>query len=168
MITKRLSILGFSVMLAVIGCRPAHSDVPANGCRLAVENIVTNGDMRVAQLTIVSSDGCTIAVDADLRHMSVVMGKLPDSRSVSGSVTLVADRIAPSGQAWAYFQTLIRVAVNGATAGGPEFEALPNETELSGYFTVTAKSGDYPFDTPVEIATLRGKPVTLTFKRATQ
>ena len=54
---------------------------------------------------------------------------------------------------------------NGGLGGGPAFEALPIARELSSFFTVTAKSGDYAFDTPVEIATLRGKPVTLTLKK---
>jgi hypothetical protein len=167
--SKYLTILGFGALLAVVGCHPAPNDVPADGCRLTVEDIVTNGDMRVAQLAIVSSATCTIAIDADLSHMSVVTAKLADSPSVSGSVTLVADRIAPSGQAWAYFHTLIRAqAANGGAAGGPAFDALPIDTPPSGFFTVTAKSGDYSFDTPVEIATLRGKPVTLTFKRTTK
>ena len=161
--TKRLLILGFSALLVLVGCQRAPSDIPSDGFRLTVQDIVTDTDMRVAQLVIVSSSVATITTDADLSHQSML---LPESASGRGSVSLVASRVAPSGQPWAYFHTLIRVqTANGGLAGGPAFEALPIATELSGFFTVTAKSGDYSFDTPVEIATLRGKPVTLTLKK---
>jgi len=160
---KRLLMLGFSALLVFVACRRAPSDMPSDGFRLTVQDILTDPDLRVAQLVMVSSSAGTSTTDADLSHQSVV---LPDAASGRGRVSLIAIRVAPSGQPWAYFQTLIRIqTAKGGLGGGPAFEALPIATELSSFFTITAKSGDYSFDTPFEIATLRGKPVTLTLKK---
>ena len=168
MTTKRLFFLGFCALLAVVGCHPAPNDVPADGFRLTTQDIVTDADMRVAQLSVVSSAAVTMTVDAELSHMSVLMTGSRESASARGTLTLAADRIAPSGQPWAYLHTLIHVqTTNGVSTGGPAFEALPIATQLTNFFTVTAQSGDYLFDTPVQIGTLRGKPVTITLKRST-
>jgi hypothetical protein len=159
---RRLLPLSAGALLALTGCNHASSDMPADGFRLTVQDIATDTDMRVAQLVIHSSAPATITTDADSSHPSV---PIPASASGEGSVSLVASRVAPYGQPWAYFHTLIRVQTIDGLAGGPTMEALPIATELSNYFTVTAKSGDYSFDTPIEIGTMRGKPVTITLKR---
>jgi hypothetical protein len=163
MTTKWFSLLGV-ILLAFTGCQRSSSDAPANGFRLTVQDILAVEDMQLEQLAILSSAGGTIAIDADLSHMSVVLDGAELSK---GNVTLMGSRIAPEGQPWAYMHTLIRVAANGGSAGGgPAFEARPRAALLSSFFTVTAKAGDYAFDTPVEIGTMRGKPITLTLKRA--
>lgn len=44
----------------------------------------------------------------------------------------------------------------------------PGSTTLADHFTITAKDGDYPLDTPVEIARFKGKSVTLTVGKPTK
>ena len=166
MITKWLLIPGLSVLVASVGCNHAPSDVPADGFRLTVQDIVTDVDMRVSQLAIVSSATATIVLDSDLSHSSLRVPESAKGAPGRASVTLAADRIAPSGERWAYMHYLISDETSTGRAGlGLAFEALPIDTKLSNYFTIAATAGDYAFDTPVEIATLRGKSVTLTLKR---
>jgi hypothetical protein len=164
--TKRLLILGFSALLVLVDCRRPPSDVPTDGFRLTVQNMAADTDMQVARLAIVSSATATISIDSDGSHQSLSLRESPCRVGVS----LVASRVAPPGQSWAYMHTLIRAQTEdgGHSALGPAFEALPIDTQLSSFFTITAKSGDYSFDTPVEIAKLRGKPVTITLKKGAQ
>jgi len=154
-----------STLLAFVGCNRAPNNVPANGFRLTVQEIIADSDVRVTQLAIRSAAPGVISIDAEKRSHHMV--SLPADPAGSGSVTLMASRVAPSDQPWAYMQTLIRTKANGESGGATSLEALPHDTLLADFFTVTAKSGDYSFDTPVEVATLRGKPVTLTLKRGT-
>jgi hypothetical protein len=161
----RLLILSASALLAFAGCNGTSTDVPANGFHLSVQEIVADDSVRVSQLAIRSSAAGTISVDVEGSHQSA---SLDESTAGKGSVTLMASLVAPSGQPSAYIQSLIRIQTGGVTTGGPAMDALPKDTRLSGFFAITAKTGNYPFDTPVEIATLRGKPVVLTLKRAAQ
>jgi hypothetical protein len=131
-----------------------------------VEEISADGDVRLTHLTIRSTAPGAISIDSEGSHHTVL---LPAEAAGSGTVTLMASRVAPSNHPWAYMQTLIRTkTANGGSGGATSFEALPHDTQLADFLTVTAKGGDYAFDSPVEVATLRGKPVTLTLKRATK
>jgi hypothetical protein len=165
--SKRLLILGFSALLVLVGCHQPPSDVPTDGFRLTVQNMAADTDMRIARLAIVSSAAARICIDSDGSHQNILLQEPAPCRA---AVSLVGSRVAPSGQSWAYMHTIIRAQIDDGTlsALGPAFEALPIDTQLSSFFTITAKSGDYSFDTPVEIATLRGKPVTITLKKGTK
>ncbi len=82
---------------------------------------------------------------------------------------MIVTRIAPHGEGGIYIQTLIRPQTSmGSYAGGPSTYTLPRTTQLTDLFTITAKSGDYPLDTPLEIAHLNGKPVILTVGKPTK
>jgi hypothetical protein len=160
---KRFLTLSAIGVLALVGCNRAPNNVPTSGFHLGVEEISNDGDVRLTHLTIRSTAPAAISVDSEGSHHTVT---LPAEAAGSGTVTLMASRVAPSNQPWAYMQTLIRTkTANGGSGGATAFEALPQDTQLADFFIITAKNGDYVFDTPVEVATLRGKPVTLTLKR---
>ena len=162
--TTRILTIAAITLVSLLGCKRASSDVPVRGFRLTLEDIVADGDIRVARLAINSTATGTISVDAEGSHQSAA---LEESSAGKAAVTLMGSRVTPSGQPWSYMQSLIRIQAAGVTTGGPALDTLPQATQLNGFFAITARNGDYAFDTPAEIATLRGKPVTLTLKRST-
>lgn len=169
----RMSISRFVLVSAVtsvfiLGCnRP--SKILTTGFRLTVQDIATDTNARAALLTIQASSAGSISVDQDGGHNSTMLPEPDANGSREGSVSLMASRIVPPGDGNIFIQTLIRPQTpNGNYAGGPSTYTLPRTTELADHFTITAKSGDYALDTPIEIARLRGKPVTLTVGKPTK
>lgn len=163
-----LILLSAVTSFLFVGCnRP--SKTPITGYRLTVQDVATDTNARAVMLNIYAASAGSISVDEDGGHNSTT---LPDPNADGlreGSVALIASRIVPPGDGDIFIQTLIRPQTpSGNYAGGPSINTLPRTTELDDHFTITAKSGDYPLDTPIEIARLRGKPVTLTVGKPTK
>jgi len=87
-----------------------------------------------------------------------------------GQVALAASRIARQGETFADIRTFIGAKPSGGSGytGGTGGNSVPAATTLDSYFLVTAASGDYKLDTPVEIGRLDGKPVTLVVGKPTK
>jgi hypothetical protein len=85
-----------------------------------------------------------------------------------GQVILSASRVARGGDAIASIQTLVRLETDHASVGGPAVSYVPAATNLDAYFSVSATTGDYKLDTPIEIGRLDGKPVTLLVSQTTK
>jgi hypothetical protein len=131
---------------------------------MTVEQIVTDRDEVVSLLQIHVPHNAYISVDSEYSHCVVNLADSPKDAARDGEVVLTASRITRQGDDFAYIQTFIGANANsGSTfAGGPGSRAVPAATTLDSYFTISASSGDYKLDSPVVIARLDGKPVTLT------
>lgn len=165
---SRLLLISAVTSFAFLGCnRP--SKTPTTGFRLTVQDVATDTNARAALLIIHAGSAGSISIDQDGGHNSKMLSDPDASGSREGSVALIASRIAPPGDGDIFIQTLIRPQTpNGNYAGGPSTYTLPRTTELADHFTITAKSGDFALDTPIEIARLGGKPVTLTVGKPTK
>jgi hypothetical protein len=164
----RLLLISAVTSCVFLGC--SRSDqTPSAGFRLTVQDVATATDVRAALLTIRTTTKATISVDRDGGHDSTVLSE-PDAKGFrEGSVALLSTRVAPQGDGDVYVLTLIRAQTpDGSYAGGPSTYPLPRATQLADHFSITAKSGDYPLNTRIEIAQLRGKPVTLTVGKPTK
>ncbi len=145
-----------------LGCK-RHVNAPPSGFRLTVHEVATDTNVRAALLAVQTANEGSMLVKEDNGQNSVLLPDPPANGLREGSVALVASRMDPPGEGKIYIQTLIRPQTpNGGYAGGPSTYTLPQTTQLADHFMVTAKSGDYPLGVPIEIARLRGKPVTLT------
>jgi hypothetical protein len=166
---SRHILIGAATAFLLFGCNRTTKTAPP-ALRITVQEIVTDNKACATLLTIHSPSAGSISVDMDPGdHSSVVLSGPDATGSWEGSVVLMASRIEPSGDDDIYIQTLIRPQTpNGASAGGPSTYTLPRTTKLHDHFTITAKSGDFAPDTPIEIAQLGGKPVTLTVGKPTK
>jgi hypothetical protein len=165
---SRLLLISAVTSFAFFGCnRP--SKAPTTGFRLTVQDVATDTNARAALLIIHTTSAGSISIDQDGGHNSTMLSEPNAGGSREGSVALIASRIAPPGDGEIFIQTLIRPQTpNGNYAGGPSTYTLPRTTELTDHFTITAKSGDFALNTPIEIARLKGKPVTLTVGKPTK
>jgi hypothetical protein len=164
----RHAILSGIALIAFAGCgRPAP--IPPAGFRLTLQEVATDENVRAALLTIHTESAGSISVDEEGKHSSAILHEPNASGFREASIAVIASRIAPSGNGDIYIQTLIRPQTpNGAFAGGPSTYSLQRATQLADFFRITAKNGEYPFDTAVEIAQLQGKPVTVTIGKPTK
>lgn len=161
-------LLSAVTSFAFVACKQPAETPPA-GFRLTLQEVATDTDARAALVILRSASAGSISVDASGEHSSIVLGEPAASGFRDGSVALIATRIAPAGEGDIYIKTLIQPQTpNGGYAGGPSTYTLPRLTQLAAFFTITAKSGDYPLNTPIEIARLSGKPVTLTVGKPTK
>lgn len=165
-----LGLLGACAVssLLVTGCKPA-SKAPSPGFRLTLQKVATDDAMQSALVTIQTSHAGTMSVAQDGGHNSILLPDPDAGGSREASIALIASRLEPKAGDKTYLQILIRPQTSDANyAGGPSTYTFPLGTLLSDQFTITAKDGDFPLDTPVEIARLRGKPVTVTVGKPTK
>ena len=157
------SILLISCSLLFVGCK-REAAVPSDSFHLSVQSIITVGDLKVSLIKYHLPHDASVYVDSEHSHGSVSMQDAPAPSKVGqrdGQVILSASRVAGVGAAFASIQTLIRLETDHGSAGGPSVSYVPAATNLDAYFSVTATTGDYKLDSPVEIGRLDGKPVTL-------
>lgn len=158
--------LGAAILVSLCGCEQS-STTSSSGFSLSVQEVATDSDVRAAVVLIRSASPGSISVDEDGGHNSITLQEV--GGFYEGSVALVANRIVPSVEGNLYIQILTRPQTPGGSyAGGPSTHILPRTTQLDDYFSITAISGDYSLNTPIEIARQRGKPVTLTVGRPTK
>lgn len=165
---SRLILISAVTSFAFLGCKRS-AQTPSAGFRLTLKDVATDTNARAALVTIHTASAGSISVDEDGGHNSATLPDADANGSREGSVALIASRIAPPGDGDIYIQTLIRPQTpNGSYAGGPSTYTLPRATQLTDHFTITAKSGDCALNTPIEIARLKGRPVTLTVGKPTK
>ncbi len=164
----RLLLASAISSLLFTGCKPAPK-APSSGFHLTLQKVANDDAMGSALLTIQTSGTGTLSVDQDGGHNSILLPEPKAGGVREASIALIASRIEPKGSDKSYIQILIRPQTgDGSFAGGPSLYTLPPGTLLKDQFTITAKDGDYPIDTPIEIARLRGKPVTVTVGKPTK
>jgi hypothetical protein len=149
--------------LFIVGCKRDPA-VPSGSFHLSVQSIVTDGDLKVSLIKYRLPESTSVYVDSEHSHGWVSMQDSPTPGKTGqrdGQLILSASRVARVGEAFASIQTLIRLETDHASAGGPAVNYVPAATNLDAYFSVSATTGDYKLDTPIEIGRLDGKPVTL-------
>ena len=155
------------------GCQ-REAAIPSDSFRLTVERIITERDIVVSVLKIRVAHNASISVDSDHAHSMVLLADFPSDATRDGQVALTASRVTRQGDDYAYVQTLIGAKAGGGSGsspgftGGPTVWSVPAATALGTYFAVSATAGDYKLDTPIEIARLDGKPVTLVVGKPTK
>jgi hypothetical protein len=165
---SRLIVISVVTAFVFLGCNRSPQ-IPSVGFRLTLQDVATDTNTRAALVTIHTSSAGSLSVDEDRGHSSVTLPDMKANGSREGSIALIASRIALPGDGDIYIQTLIRPQTpDGNSAGGPSTYTLPRSTLLTDHFAITAKSGDYPLNTPIEIARLGGKPVTITIGKPTK
>ena len=161
-----MNIRAFPLLLAgcclfSAGCHRGAA-VPSGSFRLTVERVITDQNMIVSLLKIHVWHNASISVSGAGSHCIVNLANSPEDTARDGQVALTASRIITrQGDDSAYIQTLIRTESASGFAGGPSINPVPAATTLDSFFSVSATSGDYKLDTPIEIGRLDGKPVTL-------
>ena len=155
-----LLLVGCSLLS--IGCK-REAAIPSDSFRVSVQNIITGSDLKVSIVKFHIPHNASIYVDSEHSHSSVSMQDAPQDNAgqSEGQVVLTASRVARDGDEFASIQTLIRLESAHGSAGGPGVSYVPVRTNLDTYFSVIAATGEYKLNTPVTIADLDGKPVTL-------
>jgi hypothetical protein len=153
--------------LLLAGCQQR---IPSDSFQLSVQNFVSDDDIRVSILTIhvsQSSRASGISVDGEYSHTYSGFQDKQNESIVDGEVLLCASRIAPSENN-AYIQMLIRSRTGTGYAGGPTVHPVSPDVKLDDFIKITASDGIYKLDTPITIAQLQGKPVTLVVGKPTK
>lgn len=166
----RASILLISCTLLFVGCK-REAALPSDSFHLSVQSIVTDGDLKVSLIKYHLPHSVSLYIDSKHSHGSVSMRDAPTPGEVGqrdGQLILSASRVARVGDAFASIQTLIRLETDHASAGGPAVSYVPAATNLDAYFSVSATTGDYKLDTPIEIGRLDGKPMMLLVSQSTK
>ena len=149
------------------GCQ-REASIPSDSFRLTVQEVISDTDIKVSLLTIQISRGASVSVDCDAFHSHGVLPNAQDGMVRDGQVLLSAVRVAPSQDKFAYIQTLIRPRSASGYAGGTSLYPVPADTTLASFFPISATGGVYKLDTPVTIAQMQGKPVTLVIGKPTK
>ena len=144
----------------VCGCSH-EADVLSDSFQLTVCEIILDSDIKVSVLDIRVARDASISVDGESSHSHIVLADAPDGELREGDVFLSAARIAPDQDKQAYIQTLIRPRARGGHAGGVSVYPVSRDTTLAALLSISAKNGTYKLDSPITIAQLQDKPVTL-------
>ena len=106
-------------------------------------------------------------MDGEYFHSHVAIQEKQNGSIPDGEVLMCASRITTSENN-AYIQTIIRPRTgDGDFAGGPAVYPVSPDVKLDEFFKISASNGIFKFDTPVTIAQLQGKPVTLVVGKPT-
>ncbi len=158
-----------AVALAVVlgGCERGET-IPQDRFKLSIEEVITGEYMAVSVLRIQVPVKASVSVDTEDSHNHVTTADPPVDGPREGEVLLAAVRVAPGKSEEAYIQVLTRARAAGSDAGGPAVFPVPVGTALGDFFKITAADGNFALDSPLKIAELRGKPVTLTVGKPTR
>ena len=149
------------------GCKREGS-IPSDSFQLAVQEVVSDTDVRVSLLTIQLSRAASISVYRGDSHCHVVLPDARDGVVREGQVLLSATRVAPSQDKSAYIQMLIRLRTAGGSAGKVGVYPVPADITLASFASISAAGGTYKLDTPVTIGQMQGKPVVLVVGKPTK
>jgi hypothetical protein len=133
-----------------------------------IQDIVTDSDVRSAILKIYVPHPASISVDGYNFHSVVTIQYLCKGDTEDGQVVLSASRIKVNDD-----KTYIQISEcasswNGNRASGSSLHAVSPDTKLEDFFTISATNGIYKLDSPITIAQLEGKPVTLVVGKPTK
>ena len=166
-----LSVAGLCLLL-LSGCqRKPSAELPSDSFRLTAKKILADDCCRVLVVTVQARRYVGISARASAYRgsgTSVVLGNPGEEKQREGRVILVAMRVAPTGGAKAYLQTIIKAEAEGTIAGGQSLREVPADSKVDDLCSVSSSSGVYKLGTPVTIAQLQGKPVTVVAKRVVE
>jgi hypothetical protein len=145
------------ILLTLAGC--PGEDVSPDHFRLTVQDVVSDNNFRVSLLTVYYPQATCISVDSGDFHHKIYADKARNARQGIHPLPLAAAWVTDAESKKAYVQTHI--------VGGLNLESVSPETNLEECFSVSAKEGSYPLNTPITIAQLRGRPVTLVVGKPT-
>jgi hypothetical protein len=158
-------LLSADICLLLAGCQQR---IPSDSFQLSVRDIVSDSDIRVSLITIHISRATRISVYGDGFSESSAIQEKQNGSVADGEVLMCASRITTSENK-AYIQTLIRTRTgDGDYAGGPAVYPVSPDVKLDEFFKISASNGIFKFDTPITIAQLQGKPVTLVVGKPTK
>jgi hypothetical protein len=129
--------------------------------QLTVERVVTNQSVVVSVLKIHVSHNAFVSVGTEplsRNRFGVAVAGSPGDCQVALGVSRI---ITHQGDDTAYIQTFVSAESSGNSGAAPRINRVPAATTLDSFFSVSATSGDYKLDAPVEIGQLNGKPMTL-------
>ena len=171
----------FSVCLALAacGCHQRSADaVPVGSFRLVVEDMVKDGSFRVASLKVLSSQPGMLSVSRESSHSACQLLIPAGQKLREGQMFFIASKATDSRTTNAYILVSVQMKVEGGdgslivqasahTGLGSMTFYPPKDTELDGICNLTAKSGVYPLDAPLEIGRVDGMPMILTVGKPT-
>jgi len=149
---------------------PGEAAIPSDTFHLSVEHVTTHSEETVSLLKLRASREAFVHLDsAQFHHCGFLMASSPGEPARDGQITFSASRLAHEGDHATYIQTFMHGESSGnSVTQGPTLNPVPAATALDTYFSISATSGDYKLDTPMEIGRLAGKPITLTVGKSTQ
>jgi hypothetical protein len=166
--------------LAAFGCHPRSDDaVPAGSFRLVVEDMVNDETFRVASLKVLSSQPGMLSVFQEGGAHSACQLLIPAGQKLrEGLMCFTASKATDSRTTNAYILVSLQMKVEGGDGGmikqasahtglGSRTFYPPKDTGLAAICNLTAKSGIYPLDAPLEIGRVDGKPMMLTVGKPT-
>jgi hypothetical protein len=151
------------------GCQ-SETAIPSDTFHLSVEHVITHSELTVSLLKIHAPHDAYIHLDSEqFHHGGLLMGNSPGEAARDGQIAFSASRLAREGDHSTYIQTFMRAESFGnSVTAGPALIPVPAATALDTYFSISATSGDYKLDTPMEIGRLDGRPVTLVVGKPTK
>ena len=165
--------------LAASGCHQRSDDaVPAGSFRLVVEDMVKDVTFRVASLKVLSSQPGMLSVAKEGSHSACQLLIPAGQKLREGQIFFLASKTTDSRTTNAYILVSLQMKVEGGDGGmivqasahtglGSTTFYPPKDTELGVICNLTAKSGVYPLDAPLEIGRVDGKPMILTVGKPT-
>lgn len=174
------SLVGVCLATAICcGCQQRSSDAPLAGSfQLVVDDMVKDDSFRVASVKISSRQPATLSIDMGSSHAAGELLISPADKLREGRAFFLASRVSEPRGTNALIQASLDVKVEGGdggllihggfASGNTEVYPVSQETKLQGFLNMSAKSGVYPLDTPIEIGRIDGKAVTLTVGKPTR
>jgi hypothetical protein len=161
--------------LAASGCHQRSDDaVPAGSFRLVVEDMVKDETFRVASLKVLSSQPGMLSVSKESSHSACQLLIPAGQKLREGQMFFIASKATDSRTTNAYILVSLQMKVEEGDGGIIAHTGLgsttfypPKDTELDVICNLTAKSGVYPLDAPLEIGRVDGKPMILTIGKPT-
>jgi hypothetical protein len=177
---KISQVLPFACLaLVVCSChQPSTEAVPAGSFRLVVEDMVKDESFRVTSLKVLSSQPGMLSVSRE-RARSACELLIPAGKELrEGQIFVTASKATDSRTTNAYILVNLQMKVDGGDGGmighasaqsglGSTTFYPPKDTALGIICNLTAKSGVYPVDAPLEIGRVDDKPVILTVGKST-
>ena len=153
-------LIAVGIALVVAGCATRKN---SQAFHLSVEPVITHSELTVSLLKIHAPHEVFIHLDSEQIHGGgFLMVNVPGETVTDGQIAFSASRFAQEGDHSTYIQTFMRGESHGNSVdAGPKLNPVPAATALDTYFSISATSGDYKLDTPMEIGRLDGKPITL-------
>jgi hypothetical protein len=166
--------------LAISGCHQrSHDAVPAGNFRLVVEDMVKDETFRVASLKVLSSQPGMLSVSEGSAHSACQLLIPAGQKLPEGEMFFTASKATDSRTTNAYIVASLQINVEGGDGGmikqasahaglGSRTYYPPKDTGLDVICNLTARSGVYPLDIPLEIGRLDGKSMMLTVGKPAQ
>lgn len=162
---------GGALALALLGgCgqRSAASpagDLPAGSFRVLVTKVVSDPSVTVTQITVEKSGSGQISVEGHGFGYGATLAPGPQKGSTlaRADMVIVAD-LVPVGKPDKTLKVFMQTSSSGSSGSYSGTYPAVSAERVGGVFALTLPAGVYPVGTPLRLATLQGRPVTVTIK----